>query len=341
MAYRITEFEGVKLPQYNTMDDLSTGEVDSALVDALNGSVDYYGSTRKLPRSQKILFRGTYLARKGYIVDEFERALLNEQGDRLLSTSQFFYDLQAKTDVMKSRLGILGQLFRQPEGIYADAAEANQILQDRIDAILKTKTPDNAAIADLRSRMRDPSEQGRQWKLARLLKVKYEKELSDLDKVAHLEMDFQTTMSAWKSESSTVVTAVASGVSEMIVDIGGSETVNDATITITPLSGPLSSIEFSVNNKRIGWYRQTPPGYPSGEDIPVIPTVNPIAAGEDLTIDMGSETVIRGTDDAYANFTTWDNLPGWLYFVPGINRIQIDPTGASVNVIIEYYNQWT
>lgn len=351
MPYRIMSFDGVALPDFNTVDDLGTGEVESSLVDALNGSVDYYGSTRKLPRAQKIPFRGAFVAQNGRLTDGLGRLLLDGNKKYLLPTEQFFTDLQQKTDALKSRLGVLGRLYRQPEGARATVMAKNDALRLQLAPLVKEQTkiiagaPStytlqtiNAAIDPLLAQIVDPNSVGLQWKTARLLSVKHSRELKDMDRIATLDMEFQTIMSAWKSDQATHITIPVNGTVDANISTTGSETVNDFIMKITPTTGALTSLRVSVNGSTIYWDSSPNAG---SEDVPPRPRAEPVAINTDIVIDMGRETIIIGGADGYANFTSPSALPGWLYFLPGINRMTIEANGSQVNCVISFYDQWT
>lgn len=338
MPYRIMSFDGVSLPDYNTVDDLGTGEIESPLVDALNGSIDYYGATRKLPRSQKIAFKGSYLSQNGRLTDGLGRLLVDGENHYLLPTAQFFNDLQQKTDAIKSKLGVLGRLYRQPEGARAAVVAKNEGLRAQIAKLYKAPTPDTNQINALLAQIVDPNSVGLQWKLARLLSVKYQRELKDIDRIATLDLEFQTTMSAWKSADLTVISNSANGSVDIDVTTHGSETVNDFMVKITPTSGALASVRILVNNATVVWDASSRAG---SEDVPAHPLADPITVGRDLIIDMGKQIVTVGGKDGYANFDPPNSLPGWLYFTPGYNRVSIRPSGAAINYALSFYDQWT
>ena len=323
MPYRITEFAGIQLPMYNTVDDLSTGEVDSTLVQTFNGAVDYFGSTRRTPKTQKMIFKGTYVAQRGVIGmlgngGEFH-PLVDNKERKYLNSDSFFADLKVQTDLLKGKLGYLDRLIRQPE-----------------DAVGKTGTA-----------------RAQQWKLSRLLSVKHERTLKDVDRVAHIEATFETIMYAWKSEYVTYFPVGGSpGITTNFqatpeITVGGTQSVNDFIIRLKPRSA-MSKFTVAVNGSTITWDMN---GKPETTTRPAIPAArNPIPAGSTVEIDMGRETIKvdgresiidKGTDLVYTFFDIDPVRPGWLYLKPGLNKIAFTSTGSEINYWIEYYNQWT
>ncbi|MCB0185011.1 MAG: hypothetical protein KDE31_12135 [Caldilineaceae bacterium] len=308
---------------YNTIDDLSTGEVESTLVQTFNGAVDYFGSTRRTPKMQKIVFKGTYISQRGVIgildKDTQFHPLVDDYDNKYVNTEQFFSDLKVRTDLLKGKLGFLDRLIRQPE-----------------DAVGKT------GIA-----------KALQWKLSRLLSVKHERSLKDTNRAAHIEATFETIMYAWKSDTVTYfpeggtpgVTSGLSATPEMTV--GGTESVNDFMLRIRPRSD-LTKFTVSVNGSTITWDINGKPETPTRPAIPA--ASSPIKAGSTVEIDMGRETikvdgretiVDKGADLVYTYFDMAPVAPGWLYLKPGLNKMTVTSTGSEINFWIEYYTQWT
>lgn len=338
MPYRYLDFDGVSLPDHNPVDDLSTGAIESTLAPTFNGAVDYWGDLRRLPRSQEIVFKGMYVAQRGSIVDELGRFIVDHGGAggasrQLLSTDHFFADLRAKTDALKSKRGYRGKLRRQPEDERLRVSTVNDAIRREIERLRRlTPPPEKLAemIADQHRNLQNLATVGTQWKVARLLSVKHERTLSDLDRVASIEVTFETTQAAWKSENMTINgngAPVPPG-GKVTLTVDGREVVRDAVFKITPRSGPLQSLSLTVNGVTIRW------------DKPA--TEAAIAVGTELVIDMGSETIYAGDTNCYSGFTYPAQMsPGWLYLVPGINDIVITTGSVNATYSVEYYDQWT
>jgi hypothetical protein len=299
---------------YNTVDDLSTGEVESTLVKTFNGAVDYFGSTRRTPRSQKILFKGTYLAEKGVIgmldASGSFHAIVDGAGRRILNTAKFFTDLKVRTDTLKGRLGYLARLVRQPEDTVGNPADQLNL----------------------------------QWKMARLLSVKHERTMADTDRAAHIEASFETVMSAWKSINPSYYpqdgpASMTNRSATFTLTTTGSETINDFVLRLWPSNGPLTKVTIKINESTITWDNSAKP---ASATAPAFPAAPAIAVGAQIYFDMGREiVVVEGREDAYNYFNIDPKIPGWLYLIPGLNTITITAFGADVDYQFEYYNQWT
>lgn len=101
------------LAEYNIKQDTSTGRVDSSLIQTSNGhSIDYLGSTRRLPRGQQIVVRGTYAEEVSLIDDETGDLIVDEKGNTL-ATGNGGDTLRAQTEQIRAQIGKLGNLQRQ------------------------------------------------------------------------------------------------------------------------------------------------------------------------------------------------------------------------------------
>jgi hypothetical protein len=365
MPYRIISFDDVRLPEYNPVDPLSTGEVPSSLADTLNGSVDFWGNTRRLPRSQPITFKGMYVAERGLIVDHLGRTLIDPKratipavtngtdpnnmpnppipghdNDRaIISTDLYFADLRTRTDALKGRLGYLARLRRQPEDERIRAMNANEVAKANIRQIIKTDPTNAASIKAETDKLVNIESAGLQWKLARLLSVKHDRTLGDINRVANIEANFETTMTAWKSEQLTFYPAsgkaTSTGSIDAEVSVAGSEVINDCVIRLWP-SAPLRRFSITANGITVRWNYT--------EDLERIGAPNlhdPIPVGSEIVIDMGKETITGIVGDLYTNFHISTVSPGWLSLLPGTNTVKIDSAGVGLLFTVEYYNQWT
>lgn len=373
MPYRFIDFDGVRLPEYNPVDPLSTGEVPSSLAETLNGAIDFWGNTRRLPRSQPIVFRGMYVAERGLIVDHLGRTLIDPKratipavpdppvtnpptlpnpnnmpnkeipghdSDRaIISTDLYFADLRTRTDALKGRLGYLARLRRQPEDERIRAMNANELVKEQIRQITKSDPTNEAAIKAAMDKLVNIEEAGLQWKMARLLSVKHDRTLADVNKVANIEASFETTMTAWKSEQLSTYPdsgkAASTGSIDAEVSVSGSEVVNDCVIRLWP-SAPLRRFSISANGIIVRW------NYPDDLERIGAPSLHdPLPIGSEVVIDMGKETITGIVGDLYTNFHISTVAPGWLSLLPGTNTVKIDSAGVGLLFTVEYYNQWT
>ena len=104
MPYRYTFFDNVPLPAHNPVDDLSTGDVPSTLIETMNGAVDAWGEQlRKTPAIQQIVFKGDYIAQNAIITDgQGNPILVPSESDKtkwvpLLAGTQFWTYLRHRT----------------------------------------------------------------------------------------------------------------------------------------------------------------------------------------------------------------------------------------------------
>lgn len=112
MAYALVRFGDIDLPENMVEDDLSTGTVDSSLLDSVGGVFDSVGTRRRLPRRQTIDHTGQYVGETTYWVDEAGNRLVDEAGNYLIfgNATQM---LQAKLDALKALRGTRAQLWRR------------------------------------------------------------------------------------------------------------------------------------------------------------------------------------------------------------------------------------
>lgn len=111
MAYSLVLFGDVELPAVMVTDDLSTGDVDSTLLDSAGGVWDWYGSERRLPRKAQIVQKGQYAGT--------ETRIGTEDGDWFMfqwdtwSAGSAVQMLQAQVDRLKAALGKREKLWRR------------------------------------------------------------------------------------------------------------------------------------------------------------------------------------------------------------------------------------
>lgn len=116
MPYRYLSFDGALLPEAMPEDDLSVGPVPSTLVDSLDGTFDYYGATQRLPKRQVINYRGLIVGEADtHLVDETLDDIVDESGDFIVLGADYAADLRDKTDDIKGKIGVYGQIVRERE----------------------------------------------------------------------------------------------------------------------------------------------------------------------------------------------------------------------------------
>lgn len=107
-------FGSVKLPLGMAEDDLSTGTVDSSLVDAIGGAFDALGSRQRLPRRRTITHTGMYTGQKTYLVTHTGAHLVSHTGARLM-VGDAKKVLRGQVDALRAKLGQVDSLWRLRE----------------------------------------------------------------------------------------------------------------------------------------------------------------------------------------------------------------------------------
>jgi len=304
MPYRYTFFDTVPLPDHNPIDDLSTGDVPSTLLETMNGAVDAWGEQlRKLPNKQQIVFKGDYIAQNAVILDgEGKTILVPDPKDKtklvpLVAGTQFWTYLRNRTDALKAKHGFTGRLYRQPE--------------DEREAAIKA-----GVVSGLET-------VGAQWKVCRLLGINHVRELKDINRVAHISITFETRQATWQSEAAPVVVNLnVGGNAVATVKPKGSELITTSVFTLTATAAPITQAAFTFDDTT--WLFK-----------------GSIATGKSLVIDTGKETVTNGGADAFNALTITRDRPGWLTLKPRGNSFFVTLAGGPGKLTVEYLDQWT
>lgn len=216
MTHRIYLFGSVALPPSMPEDDLSTGQVDSTLVDSVGSTYDAWGTARRLARRQTINLRGAFeLSNNGafpggasiYLVTSTGDNIVDHLGNKIIVDSAPLA-MRRNVTLLKAQTGTRQRLYRRRE--------------------------DDGVIS---------------WKLARLLKVGYMRVIDDAGAVANLEMAFETHQAGWRNNTATTVAAsLPAGLS---IANGGDITVYDAVLTVTA-TGTITSIAITGTPTGLG-----------------------------------------------------------------------------------------
>jgi hypothetical protein len=216
--HRIYQFGAVALPPALPEDDLSTGAVDSTIVDSVGGVFDAWGAVTRRPRRQVLNLRGMYeLTGDGvfvhgnplYLVDHGGNNIVDHAGNRIIADSAPAA-LQRAVDLLKAQIGTRQKLYRRAEN--------------------------DGAVT---------------WRDARLLRVGHVRTVDDAGAVARLEMAFETHQAEWRANAlTTLAAALPAG---LLVVNSGSMTVHDATLAILAtdaitwitISGPGSDLTWT------------------------------------------------------------------------------------------------
>lgn len=218
MPYRIISFDGALLPTGKPLDDLSTGQVESTVVDSLASAFDFYGSTRRLPRRQLIEYTGIYAGPAIYEVDDRGNRLVDGSGNSIIVTNTDYDSyLRIAVDHLKAHVGEKGILLRRRE--------------------------DDGAY---------------QWKNARLLSVNHKRVNEDTDILIRVSCVFETIDPTWKSETATntVQALAATATTNMTLTVSGEEEVTDSIITIAASSN-VTQIEVKISTNQWLYFNGT------------------------------------------------------------------------------------
>jgi len=113
MSYKLTDFDGVPLPDAMPTDDLSTGMVESSLRDSIGGVYNYFGSAQRLPRRHQIPHKGKYVGEVDVRVTSDGDTRVTSDGDTRVTAASKLADLAGKTDDLKSMIGKWAPLWRE------------------------------------------------------------------------------------------------------------------------------------------------------------------------------------------------------------------------------------
>lgn len=213
MAYTYTTFGSVPLPIYNIEQDLSVGQVDSALLDTVNGrSVNYLGSLRRVPRSQQIQVQGIYNEDVSLIVDDLNNFIVDESGNIFVSGASG-NTLRAQIDALRSAIGTVQKLFRQD----LDTG----LLRWKLSRLIAVQQPksyrDRGVISNLSAVFETAQPR---WKTETI---------------------------------TTTTESLSVGVSTVTVDSLGTEDIDDAVITITASGSAVGSVRIVLNDADFTW----------------------------------------------------------------------------------------
>ena len=213
MAYLITEFDGVALPEYEPEQDDSAAEVQSILIDSIGGVTDYYGATARLPRKYGIEVTGTYLGETTYLVDEGDNYIVDEAGNYIIAGDAINI-LRAQVQALRAKVGRRGQLVRIRQDDDVEQWITARLLQVRHDK--------------------------RQNEMARLAKM------TCLFESTHTAWRAATATQKSVSASDGVATGLT-------VSNGGDVTVYDATLTVARTSGTITGVTVTGSDIALSW----------------------------------------------------------------------------------------
>ena len=285
-AYQIYQFDDVDLPSYNQEQDLGTGAVESAIVESVGGSFDVWPDIQRTPRLVNIAVAGIYASLKGTTM------LVDHDGNQIVDHS----------------------------GNRIIATTDPQLLRAQLDAI-RAKRGLSAKL--WRRRWDDQSVH--QWKTARLLDVQERNALEHRTHLARVDLQFESTMGAWRDASADTITAsvAANGVAGLLLESDGNATIEDTIITVTA-SGNITSLAITIADL--------------GVDLRY---TGALASGQSLRIYCGTQTVTVGSAAAYAGFALGSGHTArtWLPLPPGQWLMLVTSDGPAT-ITTTHYDQW-
>ena len=285
MTHRIYQFGSTQLPPAMTEDDLSTGETESTLVPSVGPFFDAWGTAVRLPRRQVLNLRGMFELSDNGRFDSGPLLLVDHLG-------RYIVDHAGRNILVDS-----GQLAMRRN-------LANLKAQEGTRQRLYRRREDDSVIT---------------WKLARLLKVGYVREVEDAGVVARVETVFETAMAAWRANTAITFSAVTPA--GLAISNNSQVTVNDAILTVTAAGGATSNVAISGPGIDLNWAGSLP-------------------IGQTLTIDAGLQTVRIGGADRYSGLTrgAGHTQAGWLPIAPGPSTITVISQGGDT-ISISFYEQ--
>jgi len=289
MPYRYTTFNGIRLPDRMTEDDLGAPPANGTIVDSLGGGFNYLGNNRYYPKRHPINYRGMYVAAQNtYLVDEAGNYIVDEAGNYIIT------------------------------------ANAATILRSQIDDI---KAQHGKWAALVRRREDDSVEQ---YKYARLLNVQHVRTLSDTNRIARVDLQFEAEGKPWRSTfGSNVFASLSANMwSTVAVTPSGAEDIRDAVFTLTA-TGSLTAFAIAM----------------TGDPTYYLFFTGGLTSGQTVEIDTGAYTVKKNGVDSYADFRLGEGIhtaPDWMLLRGGgiTNNLIVYPNGGTANLSITYVDQW-
>ena len=285
MAYQLTEFDDVALPVYNPRQQHDPMPGESPFLRSVGSFVDYFAGRAAQAASQTIAITGLCYGETVYLVDETGAYVVDEAGNRVISGSPAT-ELRSQIEALRNKVRKRGRLVRI-----------------RLD--------DGA----------------RQWKTARFLQMAAPQDVKDRTFKAEVTCQFETVDVGWHSEEATIISgnAVAGSPLTLFVPNGGGMTIDDAVLTITGTSGPITQVDIQsiAAGINLRW-------------------TGSLATGQSLVIDNGAATLRKAGADAYvAGFVQAGHVVrGWLPLEQGTTALAVTTTGGNATVALTYYVQF-
>lgn len=113
MTHAMTYFEHVPMPYAMPIDDLSTGQVDSSLVDSIGTTYNYHGFAQTRLRRFQFSHRGKYVGAVDSRSPDGSDIRVDESGNIRVTSPSIVADLDSQADELKAMRGIWGKLWRR------------------------------------------------------------------------------------------------------------------------------------------------------------------------------------------------------------------------------------
>jgi len=106
------------LPLAMPVDDLSSGVVESGLMDSIGAAYNYWGTATQFARKQKFTHKGLYVGAVNYRITTDGDYRVTPEGDFRVTSSSKIADLKDQVDNLKSKIGQWGKVWRRslPDG---------------------------------------------------------------------------------------------------------------------------------------------------------------------------------------------------------------------------------
>jgi hypothetical protein len=284
MPYTLVHFGTTPLPDTMQEEDFSTGVVSSGLVGSIGASFNYFGSNTRYPRAQQFPHRGRYVGRVLYRITDDGAYRLTDNGNYRTTAPSAIADLAGKVDDLKAKLGQWDVLWRK-----------------RIsDGVLT-------------------------WKECRLLRVDHVENIENANVVSDITSIFETLDVGWRADTVTSVTRTPADISTayLPIAVAGTAPVRDAILTITRITGTVTSVDVTGPGIDFTW-------------------TGSLGVGDVLVIDSGDKTILDDGVDAYNGlvFNAGHTIDDWLLLPRGRSEFQVTPVGGRVSTNITFYDQF-
>lgn len=210
-----------------------------------------------------------------------------------------------------------GNILVDEAGVAVSFGDAPTMLHSKLSALRESVRKRGKL---WRERMSDDV---RQWKRVRFQSMSQPQQVRDRDFMASVTCQFETAMANWHAEDATEVSATAtSGVPVYLLVTNSGATIDDAVLTVTCSSGPITAVTLTCTALDVAWT-----------------WTGSLTAGQQLVVDAGTSEVSQNVTDAYGGFTLSGGANGVMPIEPGTWVFVVTVTGGGAGVSLSYFSQ--